>query len=931
MDTSASQIHLDKSLVQNALKSMDTEWDRFSAKFLLLGNKSQNEIENLGIKPEKMLTHIERFKLIIEELQNTQIAAADMVQLQLKDKIKSIEDEINALEHKSQKVKEIWDESALDALQNDIDEKKQRCANVTEKLERTTPAAKVKFQRATRHKATELAEANRLKRRKYGAGAKRKLDSDDENFIAKCIEEKGEAHGRRTDSVIYGAKRVKYDDLLNLTNYNLAKKGKPLIKSKSTVQLLSKPRNSRSRQAKFHHGRGLFCTRKPPKNDKDENENTHHQRAQVRLLKQDMFLDKMIASHSLIISSDDKAYLRPGTDVGAKGARKQSILTPTDPDKAKALPQHDFSEPKVHITPSSFRFMTKMPIEVEDGKTDLIRDEDQSIVIVRPKYYVGSSGSVWASDYMRIRHEYPHLFEVKSENVQWCLPVRRLCNALSDYVLYFLDTSEESDIKRVQKKKDCPHKIYESLRLQSLASGLKRALDRYSTSLHDVSETQQTDLGSCLECAEVCVQQICLIQTNMLQSTGQVLLNTYHDALFKGCQSLLTKIQALDLPACKTIIAELTDAGPGVGISNFEVQFREAEKSRINDTIRRTRLHRSRGDSAQNESERTNACIGEALVDGSALKWNYFDALDGKCPEEIEKMTMQDITAEEDKCMERNAWKVADDVRCRIHMEPGPAGDLMLALVTDVPNDQFYYNAKYLQNYHKAGKSKRKDMPGSHYFQKIERFIDIHFEKGEIYLEYLNGVCQQKTGQICDHCLTETGVAIGRSTKPFPDYSKLPKFHYLPLESTPMEIEGNSREVDDYQPRANLKKLYRSNEISPSNQTAVSDFSKKYIVDEEFVVAYVKHLAMLDLKKMKRKSAKKGATVQAVINEEVESEESDECSANSDSGNDIVLATIDETDDESDVIEVQDRAPQITRSGRRHTTAKTRHFFGDSD
>ena len=51
----------------------------------------------------------------------------------------------------------------------------------------------------------------------------------------KCREEKGEAHGRHHDSVVCGGKRMKYDDLVELTNLHLTSRNKPLIKSKSTV------------------------------------------------------------------------------------------------------------------------------------------------------------------------------------------------------------------------------------------------------------------------------------------------------------------------------------------------------------------------------------------------------------------------------------------------------------------------------------------------------------------------------------------------------------------------------------------------------------------------------------------------------------------------------------------------------------------------
>ena len=50
--------------------------------------------------------------------------------------------------------------------------------------------------------------------------------------------------------------------------------------------------------------------------------------------------------------------------------------------------------------------------EIIDGKLHLVNDKDQTIVTVRPKYYIGSSGSIWASETMFLRRELPQLFEV---------------------------------------------------------------------------------------------------------------------------------------------------------------------------------------------------------------------------------------------------------------------------------------------------------------------------------------------------------------------------------------------------------------------------------------------------------------------------------------------------------------------------------------
>ena len=94
-----------------------------------------------------------------------------------------------------------------------------------------------------------------------------------------------------------------------------------------------------------------------------------------------------MASTSLLISMDDKAHLKPGTDIGAKGARKQVILEPSDISKAIVLPQHDFSEAKLQVTPGSFRFMTK---EKDQNTSNLMRKDDQSVVVIKPKHNVGS-------------------------------------------------------------------------------------------------------------------------------------------------------------------------------------------------------------------------------------------------------------------------------------------------------------------------------------------------------------------------------------------------------------------------------------------------------------------------------------------------------------------------------------------------------------
>ena len=66
---------------------------------------------------------------------------------------------------------------------------------------------------------------------------------------------------------------------------------------------------------------------------------------------------------------------------------------------------------------------------------------------------------------------------------------------------------------------------------------------------------------------------------------------------------------------------------------------------------------RSRGDSGQNEAERTNSAIGDAVVDGATIEWDKFKQFESLSEEEIEALSVKEYEGdgkEEDgtKCME---------------------------------------------------------------------------------------------------------------------------------------------------------------------------------------------------------------------------------------------------------------------------------------
>ena len=78
-------------------------------------------------------------------------------------------------------------------------------------------------------------------------------------------------------------------------------------------------------------------------------------------------------------------------------ARNQRILTLSADERVRKLPLHGWPERKMYITPSAHRIFSKVGKMIEDNEK-LITDEDYHFVFTRPKFFIGSSGSVWACE-----------------------------------------------------------------------------------------------------------------------------------------------------------------------------------------------------------------------------------------------------------------------------------------------------------------------------------------------------------------------------------------------------------------------------------------------------------------------------------------------------------------------------------------------------
>ena len=307
------------------------------------------------------------------------------------------------------------------------------------------------------------------------------------------------------------------------------------------------------------------------------------------------------------------------------------------------------------------------------------------------------------------------------------------------------------DVMACTDNLNCKFRAYELSRLSWLERQLKNAQLRWEEDKIGI-EGEDVALGNE-------AKDTVKVVLDTLEERGQGIRGSTKENLWEIYVYLLDKVRKIQqhiaglyLPKAKRDVLFATDTGPGVGCSNIEVRFRDAEVARILNFDRLNRIHRARDDSGQNEAERSNACIGEAIVDGGALKWKYHEALDSLDNEEVRNLSIDELNKLEENAMERNGWCVAKDVTERIQGEPGPAGDFMHSFVTPQKEDQFFFNTEQLKQFVSTAESKQNDIPGHAYFKKINAFIEQHVHVGELYLEHIKGDCQQNSGVLCEFC-----------------------------------------------------------------------------------------------------------------------------------------------------------------------------------
>ena len=549
------------------LKKKKILWIRHKYFFHFVFRKDVNvvEIEN----------QIEELTGVIHECDNAKIAATDMLNLRIQKDIDELSEKSESLKKLIQQHQDQWSNDYIQQFKITESDINRQLSEKQHLLAQDTSKASIKFGKSVKRIASTLIEENRVKRRKVGSGAPRKMDSEDEEHLLNIIEGQGsDPHGRRRDEVSYIRKRYTKQKLQRMVNEHRAHSGKSTIKSSSTVYNRMKPVNKRHIQAKKHIGKGLFCVRKPPKSESNDRIHTKYQRAHIKRTITHLIDSSKFPKMCLVVSTDDKAYVKAE---GSDALDKKSFQSCNESNAGK-LPKYDFANAQLHITPGSHRFIDYKTNHV-DGKIVLETVEDESVCVMRPKYYVGSSGSVWASEEFRLRCEKPYLYE-EPDDRNHHFGFTGGCAQVQMKLCHYLDSLEYEDIARITNNMDCKFAEYERLRLNNLSICIKKGQLMLQTSFELMSEDEKSRcvvLQSTIDEVQLKISEIMQMfnHVNIIDPCDKI--NVLKDV----CNRAMETLSQFNLPPLRPWVFEQTDAGLGVGVSNKQIRMRAAERIRI--------------------------------------------------------------------------------------------------------------------------------------------------------------------------------------------------------------------------------------------------------------------------------------------------------------------------------------------------------------
>lgn len=687
---------------------------------------------------------------------------------------RKVEDLITSLEESLKKDMKSLEKSNMSAVEKqcrfeDVDHKQQRIRNL-------------KLNPKTLAKATALREVKKWKDKQFsktGTGTGHHLiDRGAEKEIYDVLQEQLVAHKSRKGCPL-AEQRITWKEMRCIANNYLKTHGKRLIRSYETARSFGTPRNTRSIQAKQHRGQGLWSHKRAKKNYVDAHVNIHYNRAHVKMYTRLIFSQKTsprFKKLSVRRCIDDKAYLRCGTSEGFSRPRHAPLAVDGETSE---IPAYDFPQQAGYVAPGVNLIIKDMHEIQHDGRDKYVTDEVAISVTCKPKLTYPSSPTHWANDMYSDRLLYPEEHEIKETGMQGIS--RRDMNTLvvaRDSCKQFLLMNIKEDFMRITA--GGLHLEREQVRLDTI-------INRISLDSEDMKGVPPHVIQELTKSKTYAMDLL-----NVL-SVGGKDTESIEARYLELEEHIKTLSEALEtvVPRHRPIDVQTSDAGPGVGTSEELVRLRLTEQFLIHDLSLQARFHYAPRDSKSHKVEQVMSSLNEATGDGRFIDLPQNSTLSSIGHDQILQMTQKEIE-EQEKIQEKEAAQVCAEKVAERYQGTRCMHTCIHSKTPD--NLQFFFDEKYLKLCHESSKSKLKLLTcaGSHYYEFLKEWFTTY------YIRYDNGVEAVRNG-------------MERVPPPVPDLSTRDengKWHYHTPESLPEEFRvAEVREVDDFCPRAQLKKM----------------------------------------------------------------------------------------------------------------------------
>ena len=202
-DVDKEQEKIDKDLLSKLFNVMDTEWDKKVLRYVLARFFSLNQYEKLGMDRQMITKERKDIECLLEDLKIIEEKArCDVVQ--------NLTQQNNSLSTRIAQTRRLLMEKESKWTTAQHEERKEHLSDLLSQRNKLVPLLESANRGNFKDLSTRINYAQkkfiklkRLKMRKVGSGRKSLIDSDGEKFVAKAIETKATAHGRRHDSTLY--------------------------------------------------------------------------------------------------------------------------------------------------------------------------------------------------------------------------------------------------------------------------------------------------------------------------------------------------------------------------------------------------------------------------------------------------------------------------------------------------------------------------------------------------------------------------------------------------------------------------------------------------------------------------------------------------------------------------------------------------------